>query len=231
MTAVCSICRPASTGRPGTARPKPVSPRLAADPKQAQAQGQTQPQSEAREPIAREALRETVSDSAREQSPGDDRSTPDASRQDRAACSTAISRCSYWVRPAPARNCWHVPSTTTATARRQPFVAVNCASIPESLIEAELFGYEDGAFTGARRKGATGRIVQANGGTLFLDEIGDMPLPLQARLLRVLQERQVTPLGSTQVGDGRRRAGRRHPPQPARDDRRRAASARTCTTA
>ena len=78
---------------------------------------------------------------------------------------------------------------------RQPFVAVNCASIPESLIEAELFGYEDGAFTGARRKGAIGRIVQANGGTLFLDEIGDMPLSLQARLLRVLQERCVTPLG------------------------------------
>ena len=80
---------------------------------------------------------------------------------------------------------------------RQPFVAVNCASIPETLIEAELFGYEDGAFTGARRKGAIGKIVQANGGTLFLDEIGDMPLPLQARLLRVLQERQVTPLGGT----------------------------------
>ena len=79
---------------------------------------------------------------------------------------------------------------------RQPFVAVNCASIPETLIEAELFGYEDGAFTGARRKGASGRIVQANGGTLFLDEIGDMPLSLQARLLRVLQERCVTPLGS-----------------------------------
>ena len=79
---------------------------------------------------------------------------------------------------------------------KQPFVAVNCASIPESLIEAELFGYEDGAFTGARRKGAVGRIVQANGGTLFLDEIGDMPLALQARLLRVLQERNVTPLGS-----------------------------------
>ncbi|MBC7662198.1 MAG: sigma-54-dependent Fis family transcriptional regulator, partial [Caulobacter sp.] len=78
---------------------------------------------------------------------------------------------------------------------RHPFVAVNCASIPESLIEAELFGYEDGAFTGARRKGASGRIVQANGGTLFLDEIGDMPLSLQARLLRVLQERSVMPLG------------------------------------
>ncbi|WP_311197456.1 sigma-54-dependent Fis family transcriptional regulator [Rugamonas brunnea] len=79
---------------------------------------------------------------------------------------------------------------------RQPFVAINCASIPESLIESELFGYEEGAFTGARRKGSPGKIALANGGTLFLDEIGDMPLPLQARLLRVLQERQVTPLGS-----------------------------------
>jgi transcriptional regulator of acetoin/glycerol metabolism len=79
---------------------------------------------------------------------------------------------------------------------KQSFVAVNCASIPDSLIEAELFGYEEGAFTGARRKGAVGRIVQANGGTLFLDEIGDMPIGLQAHLLRVLQERQVTPLGS-----------------------------------
>ena len=78
-----------------------------------------------------------------------------------------------------------------------PFVAVNCASIPETLIESELFGYEDGAFTGARKKGAVGKILQANGGTLFLDEIGDMPFSLQARLLRVLQERMVTPLGST----------------------------------
>ena len=79
---------------------------------------------------------------------------------------------------------------------RKPFVAVNCAAIPEGLIESELFGYEEGAFTGARRKGSIGRIQQADGGTLFLDEIGDMPLPLQARLLRVLQERVVTPLGS-----------------------------------
>jgi transcriptional regulator with PAS, ATPase and Fis domain len=75
-------------------------------------------------------------------------------------------------------------------------VAVNCASIPETLIESELFGYEDGAFTGARKKGSIGKILAANGGTLFLDEIGDMPLGLQARLLRVLQERMVTPLGS-----------------------------------
>lgn len=78
----------------------------------------------------------------------------------------------------------------------KPFVAVNCAAIPESLIEAELFGYKGGAFTGARKEGARGRILQADGGTLFLDEIGDMPLDLQTRLLRVLEERTVTPLGS-----------------------------------
>jgi sigma-54 dependent transcriptional regulator, acetoin dehydrogenase operon transcriptional activator AcoR len=76
------------------------------------------------------------------------------------------------------------------------FVAVNCAAIPDALIEAELFGYEEGAFTGARRRGSPGRIREADGGTLFLDEIGDMPLNLQARLLRVLQDRAVTPLGS-----------------------------------
>jgi len=79
---------------------------------------------------------------------------------------------------------------------RGPFVAINCASLPESLIEAELFGYRAGAFTGAERRGRLGKIAQANGGTLFLDEIGDMPLALQARLLRVLDERTVTPLGT-----------------------------------
>lgn len=79
-----------------------------------------------------------------------------------------------------------------------PFVAVNCASLPESLIEAELFGYRTGAFTGARREGATGLLRDADGGILFLDEIGDMPLTLQSRLLRVLQEREITPLGGGQ---------------------------------
>ncbi len=77
----------------------------------------------------------------------------------------------------------------------QPFVAVNCAALPETLIEAELFGYRPGAFTGAGRDGAPGRIREAQGGTLFLDEIGDMPLAMQTRLLRVLQDRQVLPLG------------------------------------
>ncbi|MEX1165380.1 MAG: sigma-54-dependent Fis family transcriptional regulator [Hydrogenophaga sp.] len=84
-----------------------------------------------------------------------------------------------------------------STRSGQPFVSVNCASIPDNLIESELFGYEEGAFTGARKKGSIGKILQANGGTLFLDEIGDMPKHLQARLLRVLQERKVNPLGST----------------------------------
>lgn len=78
----------------------------------------------------------------------------------------------------------------------RPFVAINCASIPESLIESELFGYRSGAFTGASKDGQRGKLLQANSGTLFLDEIGDMPVALQARLLRVLEEREVIPLGS-----------------------------------
>ena len=79
--------------------------------------------------------------------------------------------------------------------RERAFVAINCAAIPESLIEAELFGYSPGAFTGARKEGSIGRLREADGGTLFLDEIGDMPQAMQTRLLRVLQERQVAPLG------------------------------------
>ena len=80
--------------------------------------------------------------------------------------------------------------------RDQSFVAINCAAIPETLIESELFGYREGAFTGARTKGCVGKIAQADGGTLFLDEIGDMPLGLQTRLLRVLAEGEVLALGA-----------------------------------
>jgi transcriptional regulator of acetoin/glycerol metabolism len=80
-----------------------------------------------------------------------------------------------------------------------PLVAVNCAAIPNELVESELFGYEKGAFTGANTKGSIGLIRKAHKGTLFLDEIGEMPLNVQGRLLRVLQERSVTPLGSTKT--------------------------------
>jgi len=79
----------------------------------------------------------------------------------------------------------------------RPFVAVNCAAFPEALLESELFGYEEGAFTGSRRGGKRGLFETAHTGTLFLDEIGDMPLHLQTRLLRVLQEREITRLGAT----------------------------------
>ena len=75
------------------------------------------------------------------------------------------------------------------------FVALNCAAIPESLIESELFGYRGGSFTGARKEGMRGKLQQADGGTLFLDEIGDMPVALQTRLLRVLEDRLVVPIG------------------------------------
>ena len=77
-----------------------------------------------------------------------------------------------------------------------PFIALNCAAIPESLIESELFGYRSGTFTGANKNGMKGKLLLADGGTIFLDEIGDMPLPLQTRLLRVLAEQEILPLGA-----------------------------------
>jgi sigma-54 dependent transcriptional regulator, acetoin dehydrogenase operon transcriptional activator AcoR len=85
---------------------------------------------------------------------------------------------------------------TASERRSRPFVAVNCAAIPEHLIESELFGHLPGSFSGASSKGKRGLITEADGGTLFLDEIGDMPLALQARLLRVLSEREVLPVGA-----------------------------------
>ena len=77
-----------------------------------------------------------------------------------------------------------------------PFVAINCAAIPDTLLESELFGYVKGAFTGADPKGKIGKVEFANTGTLFLDEIGDMPLYLQAKLLRVLEQKEIVRLGS-----------------------------------
>jgi transcriptional regulator with PAS, ATPase and Fis domain len=81
----------------------------------------------------------------------------------------------------------------------KPFIGVNVAAVPESLLEAEFFGVAPGAFTGAERKGRDGKFKIADGGTLFLDEVGDMPLPLQTKLLRVLEEQEMEPLGSNKV--------------------------------
>ena len=78
-----------------------------------------------------------------------------------------------------------------------PFIAINCGSLPRNLIESELFGYEGGAFTGAKKEGRPGKFELANGGTIFLDEIGDMPLDIQVSLLRVLENREVTRIGGT----------------------------------
>jgi transcriptional regulator of acetoin/glycerol metabolism len=85
-----------------------------------------------------------------------------------------------------------------STRHGQPFVAVNCAAITETLLESELFGYEEGSFTGAKKGGHPGKVEIANGGTLFLDEIGDMPLQMQVKLLRMLQERRICRVGSTE---------------------------------
>lgn len=83
--------------------------------------------------------------------------------------------------------------------RNAPFIKVNCAAVPEHLLESELFGYEEGSFTGAKKGGKLGKFELADGGTIFLDEIGDMPLAMQAKLLRVLQEREVEKIGRTDV--------------------------------
>ncbi|RAK15325.1 PAS domain S-box-containing protein [Anoxybacillus vitaminiphilus] len=81
----------------------------------------------------------------------------------------------------------------------KPFIKVNCGAIPEHLLESELFGYEEGAFTGARKGGKKGKFQLADGGTIFLDEIGDMPLHMQVKLLRVLQEKEIEPVGATKT--------------------------------
>jgi transcriptional regulator with PAS, ATPase and Fis domain len=92
----------------------------------------------------------------------------------------------------------HAIHAASARAQR-PFVGVNIAAVPDTLLEAEFFGVAAGAYTGAERKGRDGKFVLADGGTLFLDEIGDMPLPLQSKLLRVLQEQEIEPLGSNRL--------------------------------
>ena len=123
----------------------------------------------------------------------------EAKRLARRAALAAARRCCCAARPAPARNCWPTPSTPEGPGPSSPFVTVNVAAIPETLLEAEFFGVAPGAYTGAERKPRPGKFELADGGTLFLDEIGDMPLALQAKLLRVLQDQEFEPLGSNRV--------------------------------
>ena len=109
-------------------------------------------------------------------------------------------------------------SIATARARRSAFIQVNCAAIPEELIESELFGHEKGSFTGATEK-QIGKFEQADNGTIFLDEVGDMSLKTQAKVLRVLQEQEVERLGSAPHHQGRRARDRRDEQEPRGGDR------------
>ena len=109
----------------------------------------------------------------------------------------------------------------------EPFIAINCAAIPETLLESELFGYEKGAFTDARSQ-KRGIFELADKGTLFLDEIGEIPLMLQAKLLRVLEEQTLPPPGRAEGYPAGSAGNRRHQQEPARGRQRKAPSARTC---
>ena len=121
-------------------------------------------------------------------------------------------------------------STSSAAAASKPVVVVDCGAISPTLIESELFGHEKGAFTGAHAR-KPGRLAQADGATVFLDEIGDLPLDLQSKLLRFVQEKQFTPVGSVAAAHGGRAHHRRHQRRPAGAGSRRAGSGRTSSTA
>ncbi len=103
------------------------------------------------------------------------------------------------AKPAPAKSCCAQAIHGASPRAHKAFVSINSAAIPHDLLEAEFFGTAPGAFTGADRKGRPGKFQIAQGGTLFLDEIGDMPLPLQSKLLRVLQEKEFEPVGSNEM--------------------------------
>jgi len=102
------------------------------------------------------------------------------------------------AKAAQARSCWRVRCTSSRRARRGPFVAINCAAIPEALLENELFGHEKGAFTGATGR-KVGKVEMAHHGTLLLDEVADLPLSLQAKILRLVQEKQFERVGGVQT--------------------------------
>ena len=113
----------------------------------------------------------------------------------------------------PAKSWSPAPSISTAAGLNAPFLALNCAAIPETLLESELFGHEKGAFTGADRR-RIGKFEQCNSGTIFLDEVGDMPLALQAKLLRVLHEQAFERVGGNETDSDRCAADRSDPSRP-----------------
>ena len=157
-------------------------------------------------------------------SPGDARGWSSAWRRSR----TATRRCVITGESGTGKELVARALHERGGRRAKPFVAVNCAAFPDTLIEAELFGHERGAFTGATSR-REGRFKAAHGGTLFLDEVAELPLAAQAKLLRVLQEGTIEPLGSNELGEGRRAHHLGDPPRPARRASRTGCSARIST--
>ena len=119
---------------------------------------------------------------------------------------------------APARNCWRARCTRPRTRRDRRFVAINCAAIPDTLLESELFGYEKGAFTGANKQ-TPGRIESANHGTLFLDEIGDLPIAAAGEAAALPAGAHDRAVGRARRDPGRRPHRQRDAPEPARPHR------------
>ena len=142
----------------------------------------------------------------------------------------ARARCWWRARAAPARTCSRTGSTTSGPRRDGPFIKIHCPSIPEDLLESELFGHEKGAFTDARQAKA-GKIELAAGGTLYFDQVQDLSLPLQAKLLRVVEERRFERLGGTRTLEVDVRFVSVVQRRPAPGGGTRARSARTSTTA
>ncbi len=122
------------------------------------------------------------------------------------------------VRAEPARSWWRTRSTAAASAASEAFVEVNCAAIPEDLIESELFGHRKGSFPGAAED-KIGKLQKADGGTLFLDEVGDMSLKTQAKVLRSLDEQRFEPVGARDIHSGGCTGGGGHQQESGRRDR------------